>query len=117
MKADVTARRQMDDDHRTVDLVLWVNDGPQFLMGKLTIVGLDLTAEAEMNRIWTMKPGKPFDPDYPDLFLRRVREQGTFDNLGIAKAAYVINELGHTADVTLTFSGAAPSAPGRRGRV
>jgi outer membrane protein assembly factor BamA len=114
MNADVTARRTMDDDKRVVALTLWVEAGTQFTMRKLTIVGLDLDGEAEINRIWTMKPGKPYNPDYPDLFLKTVKEEGLFDNLGKTKADVKINDKDHTADVTLTFNGGAPpSTPGR----
>jgi outer membrane protein assembly factor BamA len=116
MKAEVTTRRQINDDKRTVDVTVFVEGGPQFVMRKLTILGLDLDSEAEINRIWTMKTGKAFNPDYPDLFLTRVREEGLFDNLGKTKAEYKINEQDHTADVTLTFGGAGTDAkPGRRG--
>jgi hypothetical protein len=87
-------------------------------MRKLTMVGLDLDSEAEINRIWTMKSGKPFNPDYPDLFLKRIKEEGVFDNLGKTKAETKINEQDHTADVTLTFSGGTPppATKGGRGR-
>jgi outer membrane protein insertion porin family len=115
MNADVTMRRAINDDKRIVDLTLWVEAGTQFTMRKLTIVGLDLEAEAEINRIWTMKPGKPFNPDYPDMFLKTVKEEGLFDNLGKTKADVKINEQEHTADVTLTFNG-GPNAPTGRGR-
>jgi outer membrane protein insertion porin family len=117
MNAQVTTRRGIDDDKRTVALTLWVDAGTQFTMRKLTVVGLDLDSEAEINRIWTMKPGKPFNPDYPDLFLKRVKDEGLFDNLGKTKAEYKINEQDHTADVTLTFGGAPPppTGAGRRG--
>jgi outer membrane protein insertion porin family len=115
MKAQVTTRRAIDDDKRTVALTLWVDAGAQFTMRKLTIVGLDLDSEAEINRIWTMKPGKPFNPDYPDLFVKRVQDEGMFDNLSKSKAEFKVNEQDHTADVTLTFNGGAPPA-GRGGR-
>jgi len=115
MNVDVTTRRTVDDDKRIVALTLWVEAGTQFTMRKLTIVGLDLDGEAEVNRIWTMKPGKPFNPEYPDLFLRTIKEEGLFDNLGKTKADVKINDQEHTADVTLTFGGAPPptTAPGR----
>jgi len=116
MNADVTMRRAVNDDKRIVDLTLWVEAGTQFTMRKLTIVGLDLDGEAEITRIWTMKPGKPFNPDYPDLFLRTVKEQGMFDNLGKTKADVKINEQEHTADVTLTFGAGAPPATTERGK-
>lgn len=117
MQAAVTISRQVDEDKHLVNVAVLVAAGPQFSMRKLTIVGLDLDSEAEINRIWTMKPGNPFNPDYPDLFLTRVREQGVFDNLGKTKAETSINEQDHTADVTLTFTGGTPDTkPGRGGR-
>jgi outer membrane protein insertion porin family len=116
MKAQLTTRRAINDDKRTVAVTLWVEAGPLFTMRKLTIVGLDLDGEAEINRIWTMTPGKPFNPDYPDLFLKRVQEAGMFDNLGKTKAENKINEQDHTADVTLTFNGGTPPPGGRGGR-
>jgi outer membrane protein assembly factor BamA len=116
MNGQVTPRRTVDDDKRTVALTLWVDAGTQFTMRKLTVVGLDLDSEAEIKRIWIMTPGKPFNPDYPDLFLKRVKEEGLFDNLGKTKADVKINEQDHTADVTLTFNGAPPATKTGRGR-
>jgi outer membrane protein insertion porin family len=118
MSAAITVRRAIDDDKRIVDLTLWVDAGTQFTMRKLTVVGLDLEGEAEVTRIWTMKPGKPYDPDYPDLFLKTIRDQGLFDNLGKTKADVKIDDKNHTADVTLTFNGGTqqPPARGRGGR-
>jgi outer membrane protein assembly factor BamA len=117
MNADVTMRRSIDDGKRTVDLTFWVEAGKQYTMRKLTIVGLDLDGEAEITRIWTMKTGKPFNPEYPDLFLTRIKEEGLFDNLGKTKADVKINEQEHTADVTLTFGGGSGPTTGRgRGR-
>jgi outer membrane protein assembly factor BamA len=117
MQAAVTISRQVDEDKHLVNVAVLVAAGPQFSMRKLTIVGLDLDSEAEINRIWTMKPGNPFNPDYPDLFLNRVREQGIFDNLGKTKAESKIDDQNHTADVTLTFAGGKPDTkPGRGGR-
>lgn len=114
MEGDVTTSRQIDDDKRIVDVTVFVDAGPQYAMRNLTIVGLDLNGEAEIRRIWTLKPGKPFDPDYPDFFLKRVREDGVFDNLGQTKATYKVDERNHTADVTLTFGGAGAAVRGGR---
>jgi len=122
MDAKVTSERKIEDEDKKVDVTVKMEAGPQYLMGKLNIVGLDLDGEAEMKRIWTMKEGKPFNPDYPDLFLQRVREEGIFDNLGPTKSEPKLNEKTHTADVTLRFSGANPQQgrpgrpAGRRGR-
>src|SRR5205085_10571394 len=100
MEVRVTADRKMDDEKKTVAVTVHVRPGPQFTMGKLNLTGLDLNSEPEVRRIWILKEGKPFNPDYPDLFLRRIREQGLFDNLGQTKAEYQLNQKTHTADVT-----------------
>ena len=56
-----------------------------------------------------MKPDSPFNPDYPDQFLARAKEEGWFDNLGKTKADSKIDERTRMVDVTLTFS----AIPGR----
>jgi hypothetical protein len=64
-----------------------------------------------------MKEGKPFNAEYPESFLNRVREEGLFENLGKTKSEFKINDRDHTADVTLTFAGENPEQkPGKRGR-
>jgi outer membrane protein assembly factor BamA len=114
LEAKVTSERKIDDPNKKVDIAVHVEAGPQFTMGKLKIVGLDLNAEAEMRRIWNLKDGKPFNPDYPDQFLNRVKEQAMFDNLGTTKSEFQINPHDRTADVTITFQGAPPQPARRR---
>jgi outer membrane protein insertion porin family len=113
----VAPERKINDEKKAVDVAVRIEPGAQYLMGKLTIVGLDLNGEAEINRIWTMKEGKPLNPDYPDHFLNRVKEEALFEGLGATKADMKVNAQAHTADVTLTFGGEDPTKkPGRRGR-
>lgn len=97
--------RILNDAKKTVEVAIRIEPGPRFTMGKLTIVGLDLNGEFEMRRIWSLKEGNPFNPDYPQIFLGRVREQGLFDNLGDTKSEVTLNPEEHTADVTLNFQG------------
>lgn len=99
--------RNIDDKARTVDLVISVDPGPQFVMGKLDIVGLDLLSEPPIRKIWGIKTGAPYQPDYPDSFLNDIRAQGIFDNLGKTTAEPRIDEKSHIVDVTLHFGGAA----------
>lgn len=108
MDAKVTSSRQLDDVKKLADIVVQVDAGPQYTMGKLVLVGLDLHGEAEIKRIWAMTAGKPFNPEYPDGFLQRVR--GLFDDLGETKSAIRMNPGDRTVDVTLTFGGAKPGA-------
>ena len=117
LDAKATTRRTIDDPKTTVNVAVAIDPGALFTMGKLEIKGLDLDSEAEINRIWTLKEGKPFNPDYPDLFLNRVREESLFDNLGTTKADVRIDAKAHTAAVTLNFAGSDPGrgGPGRRG--
>jgi len=117
LQAKVTSERKIEDTKKTVDIAVHIEAGPQFTMGKLNIVGLDLNAEAEMRRIWGVKEGKPFNPEYPEQFLKRVKEEQMFDNLGQTKSDFQLNEAARTADVTLTFKGSDPQQgrPGRRG--
>jgi outer membrane protein assembly factor BamA len=117
LDAKVTSERSIDDARKAVDVAVHIEPGAQYAMGKLTIVGLDLNGEAEITRIWTLKEGKTLNPEYPDHFLNRIKEEGLFDGLGAAKADMKVDAAKHTADVTLTFTGEDPSKqPSRHGR-
>ena len=117
LNVKVTTERKIDEANKKVDVAVHIDPGPQFTMGKLTIVGLDLDGEAEINRIWTLKEGKPLNPDYPDYFLNRIREEGIFEGLGKTKSDLKVNEQARTADVTITFTAGNPDQKlGRRTR-
>jgi outer membrane protein assembly factor BamA len=112
----VTSERQINDEKKSVDVAVRIDAGAQYQMGKLTIVGLDLNGEAEILRIWTMKEGKTLNPDYPDYFLNRIKEEALFEGLGATKADMKVDAKAHTADVTLNFGAEDPAKkPGRRG--
>jgi outer membrane protein assembly factor BamA len=85
-----------------------VDAGPQYTMGKLTVAGLDLEGEAEILRIWTMKMGKPFNPEYPNYFLGTIRQQNLFDHLGKTTADVKLDDKAHTGNVKLTFAAEKP---------
>jgi outer membrane protein insertion porin family len=108
LDVQVTPERTIDDARHTVSVAMRIDPGPRFTMGKLTVKGLDLDGEAEIRRIWTIQPGQPFNPDYPQIFLNSVRQQGLFDNLGDTKADVQRNDKDHTEDVTLTFTSDKP---------
>jgi outer membrane protein assembly factor BamA len=115
LQVKVTSERKIDDAKKTVDVAVHIEAGPQYVMGKLNLVGLDLVGEAEMLRIWTLKEGKPLNPDYPDYFLNRIKEEGVFEGLGKTRAELKVDEQKHAADVTLTFTGENPDQkPARR---
>jgi outer membrane protein insertion porin family len=112
----VTTERKIDDEKKLVDVLVKIDSGALYTMGKLTIIGLDLNGEAEILRIWALKESKTFNPEYPDLFLTRIKEEGLFDGLGETKAVTKIDAQKHTVDVTLNFGAADPTKkPERRG--
>jgi outer membrane protein assembly factor BamA len=100
----VSMDRQFDDAKKTADVIFHIDSGPQYHMGKLFIKGLDLNGEAEIKRIWTLKLGAVYDPDYPNHFLESVRTEGLFDHLGKTTADTKIDAKTISVDVTLTFA-------------
>jgi outer membrane protein insertion porin family len=97
-------RRDLHDADHTVDLTFQITPDAQFTQGKLDIVGLDLVSEPVIRKMWGLQPGKPFNVEYPDHFLARVKEDGVFDNLKSTRADTKINSDEHTVDVTLYFN-------------
>jgi outer membrane protein insertion porin family len=109
MKVTETVERIIDDAKHTVGITFQVTPGPQFTFAKLILQGLDIHSEAEIRRKWALAAGKPFNAEYPDYFIARVKEDGVFENLGEkTKAVITLNEKNTTADVTLHFVGDPP---------
>ena len=100
--------RTIHENNHTVDALITVTPGPQYHFGKLTIEGLDLITEPQIRKVWMLNPGSPFRPDYPDQFLKDLRDQGVFENLGDTRAEKTVNEKTKTVDVKLFFGAAKP---------
>jgi outer membrane protein assembly factor BamA len=97
-------KRDVNDDDHTVSIEFQIDPGPLYTLGKLDIVGLDLETEPEIRKMWSIAPGNPFNVEYPDHFLSRVKEGGVFDGLKTTRAETKINARNHTVDVTLYFN-------------
>ncbi|HWQ57046.1 MAG TPA: POTRA domain-containing protein [Bryobacteraceae bacterium] len=104
MRAQTTVERAVNDAKKTVDVVIKVEQGPRFTFGKLEVNGLDLHGEAAIRKLWAPQPGRPFNIDYPEYFLNRIREDMVFDNLKRTRAVTQVNEEQRTVDVTLFFN-------------
>lgn len=115
LDAKVSARRTLNEERKTVDMDFSFSPGPRYSFDKLLIRGLDIISEPEIRKIWGLQPGAPFNPEYPDFFLNKIREDGVFDNLGETKALAAVNAQTHTVEVTLVFKG-APPPPARKPR-
>jgi outer membrane protein insertion porin family len=108
MRSETTMERQVIDKDKVVDVQFKSVEGRRFLAGKLVIEGLDVTTEPAIRKLWSMTEGKPFNADYPQFFLDRVREDGYLENLGRTRFESNVNEKEGTVDVTLYFTGAPP---------
>lgn len=102
-------KRDVNDTDKIVNLTFQIDPGPLYTLGKLDIVGLDIETEPVIRKMWSPLPGQPFNPEYPDHFLKRVKDGGVFDNLKSTRAVPKINKDRHTVDVTLYFNQPGPS--------
>jgi outer membrane protein assembly factor BamA len=114
LHAVARADRTVNDKDHIVDLAVNVEAGARYTYGKLEIRGLDLIGEPAIRKMWCSKDGAPFDPEYPDSFLKEVHDQAMFDNLGVTSSEIKVNEDSKTADVTLIFQGSKPANAGRK---
>ena len=110
LDAAAEVARQEDDSKHTVNVTYSMNGGPLYTFETLALHGLDIESEPAIRKLWAPKPGKPFNPDYPDFFLNRVRELGLFDNLGTTKSEYKADDSTHRVTVSLYFRGAEGEA-------
>jgi outer membrane protein assembly factor BamA len=105
LDAGVHTQADPDDSKRLVNITYDVVPGAVYNFQKLDIQGLDVTTEPAIAKLWGEKPGKPFNPEYPDFFLKRVQEQGLFDNLADTHSDYSADPSTHDVTVHLYFKG------------
>ena len=98
--------RNEDDKKLVVNLVYTMAPGAQYNFQSLTIHGLDIESEPAVRKLWAPQPGKPFNPEYPDFFLKRIRDAALFDNLGTTRSSFKQDDDTHTVTVDLFFKGA-----------
>jgi outer membrane protein assembly factor BamA len=103
LDVEVSMDREINDEKKTVNLVLIPQPGPSYTFGKLEVKGLGLDSVAAVEKAWALKKGEPYPGEYPDYFLRRIKEDGWFDNLGETRAEPDINPTTHEVSVTLYF--------------
>jgi outer membrane protein assembly factor BamA len=111
MQVKSETERKVDDKEKKVDVVVHVEPGVMFSFGKLKIEGLDIQSEPQIRKLWALKPGAPFNTEYPNFFLARVREDGYFDNLGNTKSKLDTDDKSKIVDVTLIFTSDGKALP------
>lgn len=111
-KFDRKLRREKDKP--LADLTVSVVPGALYTFGKLKIEGLDILNEPQLRKMWGLENGKPYNGEYAELFLNRVRDENLFENLGSTKAIPRVDEQTRVVDVTLVFGAAVKPAPKKR---
>ena len=96
------------------DLTVTVTPGAVYTFGKLKIDGLDILNEPQLRKMWGLENGKPYNGEYAELFLNRVRDENLFENLGSTKANPTVNEQTRVVDVTVVFGAAVKTPPKKR---
>jgi outer membrane protein insertion porin family len=105
LDATIGLETQTEDAKRAVNVLYNVTPGSTYNFHKLDIQGLDVTSEPVIAKLWGEKVGQPFNPDYPDFFLKRVQEQGLFDHLADTHSDYTADASTHNVTVHLYFKG------------
>lgn len=105
LDASITTEAENDDSKRVVNVTYTVVPGPVYSFAKLDIQGLDITSAPAVERLWGEKPGQPFNPDYPDFFLKRIQEQSLFEHLADTSSDYTADSTSHGVTVHLYFKG------------
>lgn len=110
LDATVLTDAQPDESKHVVNVTYTVAPGSVYTFQTLDIKGLDVTSEPVIAKLWGEKPGGAFNPDYPDFFLKRVEEQGLFDNLSDTTSDYTADASTHNVTVHLYFKGGKSKA-------
>jgi outer membrane protein insertion porin family len=105
LDASVTDEIHADKAAHVVNVAYNVAPGDVYNFAKLEIKGLDITSEPVVEQMWGEKPGKPFNPDYPDFFLKRIEEEKLFEHLADTTSDYVADSSTHSVTVKLYFHG------------
>jgi outer membrane protein assembly factor BamA len=105
LDASINADTEPDEAKHVINVVYNVVPGEAYKFNKLDIQGLDMNSQPVIEKMWGEKPGQSFNPDYPDFFLKRVQEQGLFDNLAKTTSDYSAEPATHLVTVHLYFKG------------
>ncbi len=105
LDASISTETAPDDTKRAVNVIYNVTPGAVYNFQTLDIRGLDVTTEPVIAKLWGEKQGHPFNPDYPEFFLKRVQQQGLFDNLADTQTDYSSDPSTHNVTVHLYFKG------------
>ncbi len=105
--AIATPDRHINLAEKKVDLVIGVDPGDQYSFSSLSIEGLDILSEPVIRKMWALEVGQPYNSEYAERFLKRIEEDGIFENLGKTAVREKPDAAAKTVGVTLVFGAAA----------
>lgn len=114
LDASIVNETQVDDAKKAVNVTYNIVAGEPYTFSKLDVQGLDITTQPAIEKLWGEKKGQNFNPEYPDFFLKRVQEQGLFDNLADTSSDYTADSATHSVVVHLYFKGGKSKAEKER---
>lgn len=116
LKAEVSYQRKPKKEGGThkLDVAFDIQPGNPYKFGAVTFQGLDILTEPHVRKMWAMQSGDPYNAEYPDLFLTRIREDQLMEGLGVTKAIPKVDDAQRVVDVTLEFQGAPRALPEKK---
>jgi hypothetical protein len=95
-----------NDVAKRISLNIAVNEGPQFRMGALNVVGISNTSAAMFKELWRLKPGEIYDATYLGEFLKRLVDAGGIpaDQANRIKTVVKPDAQKRTVDVVIQFN-------------
>jgi outer membrane protein assembly factor BamA len=94
---------QIDETHALITLLVEVEEGKQFRIGKVEVLGLDPVLSEKLLRESGLEPGKIFDASLLDKFFERNKLILPSDAKPKENARRVLDESHGTVDITMDF--------------
>ncbi len=71
LQIDISPQQELDDSTRHVAYQFSIDEGPQFHMGAVTVVGLPEKASRRFLKAWKLRPGDVYDGTYLQEFMKQ----------------------------------------------
>lgn len=94
---------ELDAADNSISLILNLNEGPLYRMGKLEILGLPEELARRILRAWRPKPGQPYDARQPSAIFEQFRSQLPQGAAPASNAHVKVDNESGVVDVVLDF--------------
>jgi outer membrane protein insertion porin family len=95
--------RVLHDDLGSVDVVVHMRNGTQFVFGAFRVSGLAPDLEARALGLWNLKKGQPLNLEYSTAYLKAVSVLPEFSKIRTFSTELKINPESNVADVEISF--------------